>query len=68
MKNIINDAKCPYCRAVFKTSAFGSKWAQCLWGEYASSETTHICPQCGKESIVAITQITRYSARKISKQ
>ena len=60
----IIDAKCPYCKEVFKTSAFGSDWARSLWGEYSSNETTHECPKCGNKSIIKLTQTYRYSARK----
>lgn len=65
MNTKIIDAKCPYCKTEFKTSAFGSKWAQDLWGEYCSPTTNHTCPKCGKESVVSLTQTYRYSAKKI---
>jgi len=64
MKTNIIDAKCPYCKTAFETSAFGSNWAQSLWGQYAPSQITHICPNCNQESIVTITQTYKYSARK----
>ena len=62
------DAKCPYCKAAFTTSAFGSSWAQCLWGEYAPSSVTHKCERCGKESEVKLTRTYRYSATKLKKE
>jgi endogenous inhibitor of DNA gyrase (YacG/DUF329 family) len=61
----IIDAKCPYCKTEIKTSAFGSRWAQCLWGEYAPNSINHTCPSCGKEIIVSVNQTFRYSAKKI---
>ena len=65
MKHKIIDAKCPYCKQEFKTSAFGSSWAQTLWGEYASDVTRHTCPKCGKQCLVSATQTVKYSAKKI---
>ena len=64
MKTKIIDARCPYCKEVFKTSAFGSDWARSMWGEYSSDQTRHTCPKCGKECIVSLTQTYKYSARK----
>jgi len=58
------DAKCPYCKMEFKTSLMNN-WAQVLWGQYSPSSTKHICPFCQKESLVSLTQIYRYSAKKI---
>ncbi len=60
----IIDAKCPYCKTTFETSAFGSDWAKTFWGEYASNETDHKCPQCGNTSIVKLTRTYRYTAKK----
>jgi hypothetical protein len=64
MNTKIIDSKCPYCKTVFKTSAFGSNWAGVLWGEYSSSSTAHTCPNCGNECVISLTQIYRYSAKK----
>lgn len=65
MRSKIIDAKCPYCKTEFKTSAFGSDWARSLWGEYSSDRTRHSCPSCGKESMVSLTRTYRYSAAKV---
>jgi endogenous inhibitor of DNA gyrase (YacG/DUF329 family) len=65
MNTKIIDAKCPYCKTEFTTSAFGSDWARTLWGEYSSTTTKHTCPKCGKESVVSLTCTYRYSAKKI---
>lgn len=64
MKIKIVDAKCPYCKTIFGTSAFGSNWAQTLRGQYAPSETSHICPVCEKESIITLSCTYRYSSKK----
>lgn len=64
MKTNIIDTKCPYCKTIFKTSAFGSSWAQCLWGQYAPEEIAYTCPDCNQESIVSVSCNYRYSAKK----
>jgi len=68
MKTKIIDAKCPYCKTQFTTSTFGSNWATNLWGEYASSQTTYICPNCKRESIVTLTCTYKYNAKKAKTQ
>lgn len=69
MNTKIIDAKCPYCKTTFKTSAFGSgAWAQCLWGQYAPSEINHTCPNCGEICSISLMQTYRYSAKKLNKK
>ena len=66
MKNRVVNAKCPYCKTEFVTSAIGSgSWAQSLWGQYAPDTINHTCPGCGEISEVTVIQISKYSARKL---
>jgi len=65
MKQNIIDAKCPYCRTQFVTSAFRDTWAMPLWGQYPSDSIDHICPKCGKKSNVSLVCTYRYYAKKI---
>lgn len=50
-------AKCPYCK-----SEFG--WISVLGGEYAPSQTTETCNNCGKQSLISVTNIMKFSAKK----
>lgn len=65
MNTVIKDAKCPYCKQEFKTSAFGEgSWARMLWGEYCPSKIEHTCPNCNGISEITLTQTYRYHAKK----
>lgn len=49
-------AKCPYCKSEFP-------WIF-ITGEYAARESKETCKNCGKQSLISVTNIMKFSAKK----